>query len=81
MSEPTFDELWSDVVPVPQEDGPEPVAKIAYAPQCKEIQPHTSYSQNTQIKSITFLLIDFQSLPCSRSINGYLSCYFSERGV
>jgi hypothetical protein len=26
---------WSDVVPVSQDDGPHPVAAIAYKPECK----------------------------------------------
>ena len=25
---------WSDITPIPQDDGPNPAAKIAYAPQC-----------------------------------------------
>ncbi len=32
-----FDEVWSDVTPVPQDDGPTPVAAIAYTTQCENV--------------------------------------------
>lgn len=33
MSE--FENIWSDVIPIPQDDGPDPVVKIAYTNECK----------------------------------------------
>ena len=35
MAEFTFEEQWSDVVPIPQDDGPNPVVKIAYSAECE----------------------------------------------
>ena len=29
---------WSDVTPVPQDDGPNPVVAIAYTDKCKQLQ-------------------------------------------
>jgi hypothetical protein len=37
MAEPTFEETWADVTPIPQDDGPNPVVKIAYTKDCKEV--------------------------------------------
>lgn len=28
-------ELWKDVVPIEQDDGPNPIVAIAYTPKCK----------------------------------------------
>jgi hypothetical protein len=30
-------EVWKDIVPIPQDDGPDPLAPIAYEPECKLI--------------------------------------------
>lgn len=30
-----FNEEWNDVVPIPQDDGPNPLAPINYDPNCK----------------------------------------------
>jgi hypothetical protein len=38
MAEPTFEETWADVTPIPQDDGPNPVVKIAYTKDCKPVQ-------------------------------------------
>ena len=28
---------WSDIVPIPQDDCPNPVASISYAPECMDV--------------------------------------------
>ena len=34
MAEVSFEQLWADVVPVPQVDAPDAVVKIAYSKEC-----------------------------------------------
>jgi hypothetical protein len=48
-----FDEIWSDVIPVPQDDAVEPVVAISYAPGCKQ-----SNSNNTLLHFFLILMLN-----------------------
>jgi hypothetical protein len=70
---------WSDVVPIPQDDGPNPACPINYTDECKRclcaIFPPVLFALKKPLHFRTALT------RCSPRCNGLFSSHREERGV